>query len=287
MVNSMTAFSRYEVHYKWGHISWEIRSLNQRYLDIYIDLPKNLYELSMIIRSQIKSRLVRGKIECNLQLNINNDTSHEYYINKNLIFDLIFYIRWIKEQINEGEINLVDLLCYPGVLLQKHNNTHCIDDNVLTVFKKTLDQLIQNRKKEGLLLKEEIIKRLHHISKEINNIQQYIPNVIQEKRTKLLNYISESCVEINSVRLEQEILIIIQKIDISEEIDRLIIHTREMHNLLSQNEPIGRQLDFLAQELQRETNTITSKSTNTHIIHSAIALKVLVTQIREQTQNIE
>lgn len=283
----MTAFSRYEKHYNWGQISWEIRSLNQRYLDIYLDLPQNLSELSWIIRNHIKQNLIRGKIECSLKLDINNKNLNEVIINQGLISTLIYYIHWIKEQINTKEIDPMTLLCYPGVLSKKQNNIHCINDDVITSFKYTLVQLKKNRKKEGLLLKDQITKRLNYISKEISIIQQYIPNIIKQKRTKILNFINESYIDINSTRFEQELLIMIQKTDISEEIDRLIIHIKEMHHLLCQNTPIGRQLDFLAQELQRESNTITAKSIDTNITYAAISIKVYVEQIREQIQNIE
>lgn len=287
MISSMTAFSRQEFNYKWGYLSWEIRSLNQRYLDIHINLPKNLHELSWLIRKKIKNNIVRGRIECYLQLNINDNKLNELSINKSLIHNLIMHTRWIKEQFNEGEINLIDLLHYPGVLSQKYNNINYINENILISFEETLNSLIKNRKKEGSLLKERIIERLQKISKEINYIQCYIPDVIQKKRKKFLNYIQELCSEINSARLEQEISIIIQKIDISEEIDRLTIHVQALHHLLSTNQPIGRQLDFFAQELQRESNTITSKSVDTNITHAAISLKLFVEQIREQIQNIE
>lgn len=287
MTNSMTAFSQNELNFTWGHISWEIRSLNQRYLDISIDLPKNLYELSWKIRKKIKNTLFRGKIECSLQINMNNEKSDDFFINKDLISSLIFHTRWIKEKINTGELDPMRLLCYPGVLVQKNKNTHYIHNDILTAFENTLNQLVHNRKKEGLLLKEEIIKRLLNISKEINDIQQIIPNAIKRKREKLLNYIHNSYIETNSTRLEQELFITIQKIDISEEIDRLIIHVTAMNDLLKQDGPIGKKLDFIAQELQREANTITAKSIDINITHASISLKVFIDQIREQIQNIE
>lgn len=287
MVYSMTAFSKSGMDYVWGYASWEIRSLNGRYLDICIDLPKHLYELSIMIRKKVKSSLSRGKIECSLQFYTDEDQCNKIYINKSLISDLILHIRWIKEQINEGEVDLVSLLSYPGVLLKKNEAVYCINDDLLELFESALVQLIQSRKKEGLSLKEEIIKRLDLIDKEISKIQKFIPGIIHQKRVKLLDQINNFRIELDSTRLEQELFLMIQKIDISEEIDRLLIHIKEMRNLLFKTGPMGRQLDFIAQELQREANTLASKSVDMDINYSAISLKVFIDQIREQIQNIE
>lgn len=287
MIKSMTAFSGNETIYIWGHASWEIRSLNQRYLDIYMDLPKNLFELSTIIRKKIKNQLSRGKIECSLKININQEKNNELFINKNLISTLILHARWIKKEIKEGEIDPIQLLYYPGVLLQKTNNNSHINNDLLISFEKTLERLIKNREKEGTCLKEKIIDKLHCISQKINDIQKHIPNSIQQKRTKLLNQIKNTCLNFDETRLEQELFIVIQKIDISEEIDRIIIHIQEIHHLLSKKSPIGKQLGFIAQELQREINTLTAKSIDINIINLAISIKVFIEQIREQIQNIE
>lgn len=287
MVNSMTAFSKNETNYNWGCAFWEIRSLNQRYLDIHIDLPKYLNELSMIIQKKIHNNFIRGKIECSLQLDIHNNTISRLVIDKRLINDLIASAKWIKTQLNEGEIEPVSILRYPGVISYKHHTTDSINDELLVSFEKALNQLQHNRKKEGAFLKKQIKNRLHYISDKINSIRQYIPDIIHKKREKLLKYIKESCVNVDPMRLEQELLIIIQKIDITEELDRLKFHVQEMYYVLSQTGSIGRRLDFIAQELQRESNTLTAKSINANLTHLAISLKILIEQIREQIQNIE
>lgn len=287
MVNSMTAFSKDETKYTWGCIFWEIRSLNQRYLEIYIDLPKDLNKLSWIIRKKIQSCFTRGKIECNLQLDIYTNVADKLIIDKNLVNSLIKSAQWIKTQTHEGTIEPLSILRHPGVILQKRFNTDNINNELLTSFEKTLEQLKQNREKEGCFLKDQIIKRLNCISDKISNIHQYIPNVIHQKRQKLLEYIQDSSINFDPIRLEQELLMIIQKIDITEELDRLIFHIKEMFHFLSQTGSIGRRLDFIAQELQRESNTLTAKSTDSKLIHLAISLKVLIEQIREQIQNIE
>lgn len=285
MVCSMTAFARCERKYVWGSISWEIRSLNQRYLDVYIDVPKHLYSLSWDIRKKIKSSLFRGKIECFLHIEMSKVIISEFNVNKKLIDQLIISAQWIKNKTKEGQIEPLSLLSWPGVITYKQNNISDISLILLELFKETLDYLIRDREREGLFLKECIIKKLCFVREEIKKIQCFIPVVLEMKRKKLLEQLKDFCVD--SVRLEQELLIIVQKIDISEEIDRLVGHVKEVYNIFAKTGPIGRQLDFILQELYREVNTISAKSVNFNITRSSIFLKVLIEQMREQVQNIE
>lgn len=290
MVYSMTAFSRHEVKYTWGNVIWEICSLNQRYLDIHIDLPKYLYDLSWMVRKQIKDSLIRGKIECFLRVKMNNNCDNNtnmLIINKQLVYNLISHAKWVKTLINEGDINPIDVLSWPGVITYEQNNMNNVSTELLTCFKETLYNLVQNREREGIFLKNKIIERLRLMYKEVNEIRQYIPNVLEWKRKKLLEQMKDVCVYVNPIRLEQELLIVAQKIDISEEVDRLTGHIKEMHRVLDQKGSIGRRLDFIIQELYREANTLTSKSINSHITQSAISLKIFIEQVREQAQNIE
>ncbi|CAD83289.1 uncharacterized stress-induced protein; YicC-like family(N-term region)stationary phase survival (non-essential) [Candidatus Blochmanniella floridana] len=290
MINSMTAFSRYEVVYLWGSAVWEIRSMNQRYLDICITIPKNVNDLFWIIRKKVKSSLTRGKIECHLQLNINVDSINTVVFDNKLFSFLLDKIKYIKSQINEGEIDLVEILSFPGIISYKHNNdVYQINNELLAAFELTLYQLIRNREKEGSFLKDNVVNRLLQITTVIDEIQKYIPQILQQKRKKLLDYIQGFCINFDTSRLEQELLLMTQKIDVSEEIDRLKIHVESMQNLLSQkiNKPVGRQLDFITQELQREANTLSSKLIDAYVTGLVISLKILIEQIREQVQNIE
>lgn len=287
MVNSMTAFSKKEMNCTWGRASWEIRSVNQRYLDINVNLPPNFNDLLWTVRTKIKNSLFRGKIECNLQIDINYNQCDTFTIDKQLISSLISTAKWIQKQTNEGEINPIGILCYPGVISYKQHNIHHLNNELLISFDKTLEQLIQHRQKEGSFLKEKIIEKLHYVHNKIDSINQYLPNVLIQKKKKFLDLVQDFSENISSAKLDQELLIILHKIDISEEIDRLFIHVKEMNHILSQEGPIGRRLDFITQELQRESNTLTAKSVDSHITHLAISLKVLIEQIREQIQNIE
>lgn len=291
MVYSMTAFSRHDVKYTWGNVTWEICSLNQRYLDIHIDLPKYLFDLSWMVRKQIENSLIRGKIACSLRVKINTDCHSNninmLIINEKLVHYLISHVKWVKTLINEGDINLMDILSWPGVITYEQNNMNNVSTELLISFKEALNNLVQNKEKEGFFLKNKIIERLHLMYKEVNAIRQYIPKVLEWKRTKLLEQMKDVCVYTDPVRLEQELLIVAQKIDISEEVDRLTGHIQEMHRVLDQKGSIGRRLDFIIQELYREANTLTSKSINSYMTQSAISLKIFIEQVREQTQNIE
>lgn len=289
MIYSMTAFSRFEKKFGWGNIVWEIRSLNQRYLDISVDIPNYLREFSWEIRKKVKSCLLRGKIECFLYIEMTDTIiSREFNVDKQLVHHLIESAKWIKTCTNEGEINPLLVLSWPGVITYKKNVVaNDINLVLLECFEETLYHLIQNRKREGLFLKEKILEKLNCIYEEIEKMRQCIPDILKLKREKILKQMKDICIYVDSVRLEQELLIIVQKIDISEEIDRLTSHIKEAENILSKKGPMGRRLDFISQELYREVNTIASKSISFDITQSVVSLKVLIEQIREQVQNIE
>lgn len=288
MVFSMTAFARYEKKYIWGCISWEIRSLNQRYLDIYIDVPKYLHGLSWEIRNRIKNCLVRGKIECYLRMELDNTVISEFHVNEQLVHHLISSAKRVQMYTKEGKINPLLILSWPGVITYKKNTVDNINLVLLKCFEKTLSLLIQDREREGVFLKEKIEEKLRCMYEEMDIIRQCIPNVLDLKRKTLLEQINEYCTScVDDIRLEQELLIITQKIDISEEIDRLTSHIEAVYHVLLEPGSIGRRLDFISQELCREANTIASKSINFNITQSAISLKVFIEQIREQVQNIE
>lgn len=289
MIFSMTAFARCDKKYKWGNIVWEIRSLNQRYLDIYIDIPKYLYGLFWDVRERVKNVVIRGKIECYLNIEIFDTMISEFHINEELVDYLIDAAKQIKIKVQAGEIDPLLILSWPGVVTYKQNSdVHDIHMFVLQCLDETLCCLIQNRKKEGFFLKERIVEKLSFIQMEVDKIRQCIPNVLGLKRKTVLEQAKsmDVCVDGN-IKLEQALLVMIQKLDITEEIDRLNSHIQTAYNILSMTGPMGRQLDFILQELYREVNTISAKSINCNITQFSISVKVFVEQIREQVQNIE
>lgn len=287
MIHSMTAFSRYEIKHSYGTAIWELRSVNQRYLDIYMRLPDQFRFLDSIIRERIRSKLKRGKIECSLYFDINLNTKNTLIFNKKLAQQLVKTAQWIKNFSNGGPIDPLAILRWPGVMTIVEHDLDTISTTLLTGMDSALITLIQVRQTEGKVLQSLIEQRLASITHEILKIRQYIPNVRIYLREKLLNKFHEIKLPLDPHRLEQELVILAQRIDIEEELDRLDLHVQETYNILNNTDIVGRRLDFMMQELNREANTLSSKSNNFNITKSAIELKVLIEQMREQIQNIE
>ncbi|AMA64708.1 hypothetical protein AUT07_00119 [Candidatus Arsenophonus lipoptenae] len=289
MVHSMTAFARRDLKTKWGNLCWELRSLNQRYLETYIRLPEQFRNLEPIIREQLRGRLTRGKIECILYFTFNTDQYElsEFVLNKNLVNELIKNANWIKKISGEGEINPLELLKWPGVISYQEKNFDFINMYLLKELEFVLDDFILNRESEGIILMNMIKQRLNTIFDLIQSIRYQMPDILKWQKDRLQKKLEEAKIQIDSNRLEQEFVILTQRIDVSEELDRLDAHVKETYNIFKKKEAVGRRLDFMMQEFNREANTLASKSINSQITNAAIELKVLIEQMREQIQNIE
>lgn len=287
MIRSMTAFTRREINSSWGIAVWELRSLNQRYLDICIRLPEQLRLLEPTIRDRIRTIISRGKIECDLHVNGIYHSKNNFFINKILARQLIKAAQWVQMQSNHQGIDPLAILSWPGVLLPKEEELNILSVDVLTGLDDTLQDFLRSRETEGVALKSIIEQRLAVISIEIAKIRNQMPAVITWQRAKLISKLEVLSTQLSSNRLEQELLILAQRIDVAEELDRIEVHIKEIYKILSKHNPVGRRLDFLMQELNRESNTLASKSINTDITSSAIEIKVLIEQMREQIQNIE
>ena len=289
MICSMTGYARIELKKNWGKAILEIRSVNQRYLEINIRMPEEFRELEFVIRRHIRSNLNRGKIECCLKFEDNYNTEEKIILNKYLIRKILNTIQWMKVHINEGNVNFLDILKWPGVIEVKRDNFDNIKKEIVILLKSTIKKLIEVRMHEGIILKKIIERRLILIKNEIKKIKIKLPTVLILYREKLFFKLKESQIIIDKTRFEQEVLLLIQKIDISEELDRIEIHIKDTNTIINNtnSEPIGRRLDFIMQELNRETNTLASKSINSYITAATIEIKVLIEQIREQIQNIE
>ncbi|WP_348666493.1 YicC/YloC family endoribonuclease [Arsenophonus symbiont of Ornithomya chloropus] len=288
MIRSMTAFVRLDVKNEWGHAVWEIRSLNQRYLEICVFLPEIFQNLEPFIRDRLRARLTRGKVECKLyfKLNINNK-QNEFTLNMKLTKKIINIVNRIKKYADIGNINPLDILRWPGIIVTQTENLDVISSHLLTKLECALDNLIDNRENEGKKLKALIEKRLHSVYQEIKKIRLWMPEILKLQKKRLLNKLKEAEIQIDDNRLAQEIIILAQRIDIDEELDRIEAHVIETCNILNKHKIVGRRLDFIMQEFNREVNTLAGKSINYAVTNSAIELKVLVEQMREQIQNIE
>ncbi|KFK94237.1 MULTISPECIES: YicC/YloC family endoribonuclease [unclassified Serratia (in: enterobacteria)] len=287
MIRSMTAYARREIKGEWGSAAWELRSVNQRYLETYIRLPEQFRSLEPVIRERIRNRLTRGKVECNLRFELDPSAQSSLILNEKLAKQLVEAANWVKMQSDEGEINPIDVLRWPGVMSAQEQDLDTISAQLMEALEGALDDFIAARESEGTALKALIEQRLEGVSAEVAKVRAQMPNVLQWQRERLLSKLEEAQVQLENTRLEQELVLMAQRIDVAEELDRLEAHVKETHNILKKKEAVGRRLDFMMQEFNRESNTLASKSINADITTSAIELKVLIEQMREQIQNIE
>lgn len=287
MIRSMTAYARLEIKSEWGSAAWELRSVNQRYLETYIRLPEQFRSLEPVVRERIRNRLTRGKVECNLRFDLDSSAQSSMILNEKLANQLIAAANWVKMQSDEGEIDPLDILRWPGVMSAHEQDLDTISTELMQALDGALDEFIAARENEGAALKVLIEQRLAGVSAEVLNVRAQMPAILQWQRERLLSKLDEAQVELENSRLEQELLLLAQRIDVAEELDRLEAHVKETYNIMKKKEAVGRRLDFMMQEFNRESNTLASKSINADVTTSAIELKVLIEQMREQIQNIE
>lgn len=287
MIRSMTAYTRQALTADWGHATFEIRSLNHRYLETLIRLPERFRGLEGFLRDRFKQAVTRGKIECQLHIELNPSAQNELVFNEMLAKQLISTANRLKGQHSMGELSPIDILRWPGVIVVKEQDLDHISSQLLGLFDTSLAEFVDMREREGESLKMLIIQRLQGIELQVATIMSYMPAVMVWQKEKLASKLSEAGIDDDNNRFEQEIVLIAQRIDVAEELDRLSTHVKETYRILEKGGAVGRRLDFMMQEFNRESNTIASKSINSTITASAIELKVLIEQMREQIQNIE
>ena len=288
MVYSMTAFSRQQLEHEWGSLTWEIRSVNHRYLEPSIRLPENFRSLENPIRKQLRDKLYRGKIECLLRFRTVEANQIDWQLNLDLISQLTKANVEINNNIGgDYKLSSLDILKWPGVISDQSIDEEIFNKEAMGLFEKALDDLMAVREREGASLRDAILKRIASIQRIIDSIQAKMPSIILKQKENLLNKLEDIKAEFEPTRLEQEITLLAQKADVDEELDRLNSHLQEAKRVLDSGGQIGRRLDFLMQELNREANTLSSKSIVVETTQSAVELKVLIEQMREQIQNIE
>ena len=288
MVYSMTAFSRQQLEHEWGSLTWEIRSVNHRYLEPSIRLPENFRSLENPIRKQLRDKLYRGKIECLLRFRTVEANQIDWQLNLDLISQLTKANLEINSNIGgDYKLSSLDILKWPGVISDQPIDEEIFNKEAMGLFEKALDDLMVVREREGASLRDAILKRIASIQRIIDSIQAKMPSIILKQKENLLNKLEDLKAEFEPTRLEQEITLLAQKADVDEELDRLNSHLQEAKRVLDSDGQIGRRLDFLMQELNREANTLSSKSIVVETTQSAVELKVLIEQMREQIQNIE
>jgi uncharacterized protein (TIGR00255 family) len=288
MIQSMTAFARSQQQGNWGSIVCELRSINHRYLEIFLRLPETLHELEATMRERIRHHVKRGKIECFLRYQSGDESGVELTINSTLVDKLCHATETIAKGIkNVAAINPIDILRWPGVLQVAAIDVEAVQVQVTHLLEQTLEKLVEARIREGEQLKELFTQRLNNMKIELARVRERIPTILQAQRTRLISRFSEASLQFDAERLEQELVMLAQKIDVTEEIERLETHIAEVQRVLKFGGTVGRRLDFLMQELNREANTLGSKSVDADTTRASVELKVLIEQIREQVQNVE
>ncbi|MFT6986587.1 MAG: hypothetical protein ACJAT7_002428 [Psychromonas sp.] len=287
MIYSMTAFARKQFKGDWGTAVWEIRSVNQRYLETYFRLPEQFRGIEAKLKEIFRKTLQRGKIECSLRFDANNGNSDALCMNQELAAQLIQNAQWVLDKAGSGALNPIDILKWPGVMQAPEQDSDAITIELMTAFKETLNEFIDSRAAEGGNLAEFIEQRLAAISEQANKVRSFMPEIQVWQKARILKKFEDAHVDLDSNRVEQELVLIAQKSDVAEELDRLDSHISESRNVLQKGGPVGRRLDFMMQEFNREANTLGSKVINSEITAAAVECKVLIEQMREQVQNIE
>ena len=287
MIHSMTAFARVEVKGDWGNAVWEIRSVNQRFLETYFRLPEQFRGIEPLLRERFRKQLNRGKVECNLRFNANAGAKNDLALNESLALKLIQHANWINDKTLNCKINPLDVMRWPGVMEAAETDVSVIQAELLVGFEQALNDFIAARASEGENLKAMIEQRLTAITVEAEKVQTHMPAVIDWQRKRIIDKFTDVNIDLDSTRVEQELVLLAQKMDVAEELDRLTSHVSETLKILKKGGAQGRRLDFMMQEFNREANTLGSKSINTDVTASAVELKVLIEQMREQIANIE
>lgn len=287
MVFSMTAFARADGECPQGRFTWEIRSVNSRYLELHFRLPDAFRDLEPALRERLRQQLSRGKVECALRFQP-TQSSERLQVNTHIVHELQRAADEVHAIIGPGNaMDVLKVLQWPGVLSSADTDSKALQATALQAFAECLQQSKNARAREGAELAALIQQRLVAMHRIVADVQQQMPAALATQRQQLLDKIAALSVSADPQRLETELVLLAQKADIAEELDRLSTHLQEVERILQAAEPIGRRLDFMMQELNREANTLSSKSLTTGITQAAVDLKVLIEQMREQVQNIE
>jgi len=284
----MTAFSRKESGNDWGTLTWEMRSVNHRYLDVSIRLADELRLIEPQVREKINAKLSRGKVEVSLRFKPSQSVSSQIAVNEALASQVAEAAKSLQTKIGETQpLSSLEILRWPGVVGQAEADFSPLQQLALELFDTTLTDYIDTRKREGEKTADMLTERCDAIEKIVEQVKVLRPKMVERQHAKLISRIEELDTEHDTGRLEQELVYIAQRLDVAEELDRLNAHLSELRDILKRDEPVGRRLDFLVQEFNREANTLSSKSADAETTALSVDLKVYIEQMREQVQNME
>ncbi|MEM6300726.1 MAG: YicC/YloC family endoribonuclease [Pseudomonadota bacterium] len=285
-LHSMTAFAR-EAGSEPVALQVELRSVNHRYLDCHFKLPDSAKALEAKFREVLGRTLKRGKVECQIRI-ANEEKSGELNINETRLQEVLAAVAQVASASSGlGLANPIDILQFPGVCESGGQDEESLHATLLALFERALTSLVENRAREGQQLGEFMRQRLEKLIQEVLKVREELPAIRERQEERMRRKFADLEQNVEEGRLEQELVLILQRADVDEELDRLDAHVKEIHHVLAKGGPCGRRLDFLMQELNREANTLSSKAMTSSTTQSAVELKVLIEQMREQVQNIE
>jgi uncharacterized protein (TIGR00255 family) len=283
----MTAFARTEEAGEWGSATFEIRSVNHRYLDINFKLPDKLRHLEMELKKMAEVLLSRGKVDVYLRFHEGEELDRDIVINARLVDALMEVEKTFQRQTGKSDaLSLEKLITWPGAFEMKAANMDVVYDPLMAIFEESLLKLNQVREGEGERLVCLIAQRLEKIREEVDKASDLFERSIGKQKERIYERYEQLSLDLDGSRVEQEIVLMLQRLDVTEELDRLIAHVDEVESILKTGGVVGRRLDFLMQELNREANTLSSKSQDPALTKVAVEIKVLIEQMREQVQNI-
>jgi len=288
MIKSMTAFARMQVNEAFGTLVCELRGVNHRFLELHLRLPDELRAQEAGYREIISGRLKRGKVECNVRLQLSKSHSGKLDIDQLQAKAVVDACHMVNDLLRQpSEVNSMDVLNWPGVVQEVQPDIKPVYAALEKLLRQALEELIKNRLREGERLATILQQRCESMQQIVNQTRENMPQIQQRYREKIQAKLAELTSQIDHDRMEQELLHFLQKMDVEEELDRLDCHLKEIQEVLLRDEAVGRRLDFLMQELNREANTLGSKSVDITSTQASVELKVLIEQMREQIQNIE
>jgi len=288
MIRSMTAFARKDVQGDWGTLTCEIRTVNHRYLEPSFRLPEAFRELENRFREELRKQLKRGKVDVSMRLQSAEKASQSFEISEDMAQAVNEAANHINRMLdNPAHINALDILRWPGVLSVPEQDYSPAKEAAVGLFEQTVSDLASVREREGERLRPLFEDRLNTMGSLVADVRKRMPELLEAQEKTLRERFEKAKVELDAERVAQEMVMLAQKSDVAEELDRLEAHIGEVTDTLKSDDAIGRRLDFLMQELNREANTLSSKSIDAGVTRIAVDLKVLIEQMREQIQNIE
>jgi len=288
MMRSMTAFARVGGEKTGAELTWELRSVNHRYLEVFVRLPDELRALEPSVRERVNARLGRGKLECVLRWRFAPQLAKVLELDQEQLKAVMDACREIETRSSEATSpGVMELLRWPGVVREPEPETASLQALALELLDQALAELVATREREGEKIKALLTARLDGIEQQVKKARERLPEVQVRIRDKLQARLDELESRVDNDRVEQELVFLLQKMDVDEELDRLEGHVVEVRRVLEGDEPVGRRLDFLMQEFNREANTLGSKSADSETTAVSVELKVLIEQMREQVQNVE